>query len=452
LDCKICKIVLINQDELINHLKIHTGSRTTKGAIDKKFCCDQCDKKFFTRKDLKRHSVVHTGNREFSCPHCSQRFGRKDHMTRHAKKTHHQFYEGERQRMPSTPTPGGRVEAAKNSRKERSVSDPGPVLSARFSPDLSIGLQPLVRPNISGQTASVADDFNKLATVETMDSSSRHNLHYVLKEKGVEIGREGCAEPVYSTSVGTASSQTVDQMFTIPEACLRGGQSQSLHESEVAGLEIKANSPPVSLIGDITLPHSQSFMKTEDELKTEDERKMDIFAEDSNSTENAMKELMDEKDKIDFVSFINEIDDNIFQRKPIELTEQTQTVFCEVKEEPSSRPATPIDSVVEPLVNMQAAERDNLNRYLLPDQAKVIPKPVFIRTQSQDSLTKTKNPVLPNVHTEGTLVVPEPKQVRYSSQDLFTLEFEEDAQQLTELKGSLFLSDDDNQSYFQPWQ
>ena len=179
---------------------------------------------------------------------------------------------------------------------------------------------------------------------------------------------------------------------------------------------------------------------------------MDIFAEDSNSTENAMKELMDEKDKIDFVSFINEIDDNIFQRKPIELTEQTQTVFCEVKEEPSSRPATPIESVVEPLVNMQAAERDNLNRYLLPDQAKVIPKPVFIRTQSQDSLTKTKNPVLPNVHTEGTLVVPEPKQVRYSSQDLFTLEFEEDAQQLTELKGSLFLSDDDNQSYFQPWQ
>lgn len=45
--------------------------------MDKKFMCTQCDKKFFTRKDLKRHSVVHTGNREFCCPHCSQRFGRK---------------------------------------------------------------------------------------------------------------------------------------------------------------------------------------------------------------------------------------------------------------------------------------------------------------------------------------------------------------------------------------
>ena len=41
---------------------------------------------------LQISSVVHTGNREFCCPHCTQRFGRKDHMTRHAKKTHASFY------------------------------------------------------------------------------------------------------------------------------------------------------------------------------------------------------------------------------------------------------------------------------------------------------------------------------------------------------------------------
>ena len=73
-------------------------------------------------------SVVHTGNREFSCPHCTQRFlpqfirfsrknnllslrfGRKDHMTRHAKKTHANFYDSserlERTRLISTPLPG----------------------------------------------------------------------------------------------------------------------------------------------------------------------------------------------------------------------------------------------------------------------------------------------------------------------------------------------------------
>lgn len=39
----------------MNHLKSHTGSRAAKGAVDKKFGCNQCDKKFFTRKDLKRH-------------------------------------------------------------------------------------------------------------------------------------------------------------------------------------------------------------------------------------------------------------------------------------------------------------------------------------------------------------------------------------------------------------
>ena len=52
------KVMLIRyywQDELINHLKIHAGSRTVKGSVDKKFSCNQCDKKFFTRKDLKRH-------------------------------------------------------------------------------------------------------------------------------------------------------------------------------------------------------------------------------------------------------------------------------------------------------------------------------------------------------------------------------------------------------------
>ena len=46
------------QDELINHLKIHAGSRTVKGSVDKKFSCNQCDKKFFTRKDLKRHRYI----------------------------------------------------------------------------------------------------------------------------------------------------------------------------------------------------------------------------------------------------------------------------------------------------------------------------------------------------------------------------------------------------------
>lgn len=45
---------------------------------------------FFTQKDVKRHTVVHTGSRNFQCPFCSHRFGRKDHLVRHTKKTHNQ--------------------------------------------------------------------------------------------------------------------------------------------------------------------------------------------------------------------------------------------------------------------------------------------------------------------------------------------------------------------------
>ena len=67
------------------------GCRHTKRSpSERRFKCDQigCEKIFFTRKDVKRHMVVHTGQRNFPCPFCQQRFGRKDHLVRHAKKSH----------------------------------------------------------------------------------------------------------------------------------------------------------------------------------------------------------------------------------------------------------------------------------------------------------------------------------------------------------------------------
>merc|ERR1711935_645400 len=63
------------------------------GLNEKRFQCGQCSKRFPTSKDLKRHDVVHTGNREFQCSFCSHRFGRKDHRMRHEKKTHANEYQ-----------------------------------------------------------------------------------------------------------------------------------------------------------------------------------------------------------------------------------------------------------------------------------------------------------------------------------------------------------------------
>lgn len=67
-----------------------TTRHTKRSPSERRFKCDQmgCDRMFFTRKDVKRHMVVHTGIRNFACPFCQQRFGRKDHLVRHTKKSH----------------------------------------------------------------------------------------------------------------------------------------------------------------------------------------------------------------------------------------------------------------------------------------------------------------------------------------------------------------------------
>ncbi|XP_050724149.1 zinc finger protein PLAGL1-like isoform X3 [Eriocheir sinensis] len=88
LQCKICQKMFETKPDLIYHLKVHVGSRSVKSPSEKKFQCDHCDRRFFTRKDVKRHLVVHTGKRDFSCTICPQKFGRKDHLVRHIKKSH----------------------------------------------------------------------------------------------------------------------------------------------------------------------------------------------------------------------------------------------------------------------------------------------------------------------------------------------------------------------------
>lgn len=68
---------------------------TPEGGItvpvrERKYSCERCERRFYTRKDVRRHAVVHTGRRDFLCPRCTQRFGRRDHLTRHLKKSHAQ--------------------------------------------------------------------------------------------------------------------------------------------------------------------------------------------------------------------------------------------------------------------------------------------------------------------------------------------------------------------------
>nr|XP_018913117.1 PREDICTED: zinc finger protein PLAG1-like [Bemisia tabaci] len=88
LECKICSQVFSTKEEIVFHLKVHAGSRSAKTPADRKYQCSYCERSFFTAKDVRRHLVVHTGKRDFLCQFCPQRFGRKDHLTRHIRKSH----------------------------------------------------------------------------------------------------------------------------------------------------------------------------------------------------------------------------------------------------------------------------------------------------------------------------------------------------------------------------
>lgn len=96
---------------LLEHLGSHNdrppppeGSANAAVPVrERKYSCERCDRRFYTRKDVRRHAVVHTGRRDFLCPRCAQRFGRRDHLTRHLKKSHAQEAGLTPAGTPSTP-------------------------------------------------------------------------------------------------------------------------------------------------------------------------------------------------------------------------------------------------------------------------------------------------------------------------------------------------------------
>ncbi|KAH1173706.1 zinc finger protein PLAGL1 [Mauremys mutica] len=89
LTCRVCSQEFVGTEVLLEHLKTHAG-KPGSSTKEKKHKCDHCEHYFYTRKDVRRHMVVHTGCKDFLCQFCAQRFGRKDHLTRHVKKTHPQ--------------------------------------------------------------------------------------------------------------------------------------------------------------------------------------------------------------------------------------------------------------------------------------------------------------------------------------------------------------------------
>ncbi|XP_061191444.1 PR domain zinc finger protein 10-like [Saccostrea echinata] len=99
-ECGICHKQYESKDELLYHLKVHSGARSVKNCTEKTHACDDCGKTFYTRKDVRRHMITHTKKKDFLCQYCPQRFGRKDHLTRHLRSSHTGDNNNSRPRAP----------------------------------------------------------------------------------------------------------------------------------------------------------------------------------------------------------------------------------------------------------------------------------------------------------------------------------------------------------------
>lgn len=75
--CRVCTKTFSRSTNLNKHMKVHTGQ--------KPYFCTDCPKSFATKGDLQRHLIIHSGIKPFACHLCNQCFSRKDKLTRHLK-------------------------------------------------------------------------------------------------------------------------------------------------------------------------------------------------------------------------------------------------------------------------------------------------------------------------------------------------------------------------------
>ncbi|XP_024080325.1 zinc finger protein PLAG1-like [Cimex lectularius] len=105
LKCELCRYEAQDKDSILHHLKArHSGSRGSR-AQERKHTCPACGRSFFMKKEMWRHTVVHTGRRDFLCQFCPQAYRRHDHLLRHIRKRHSEAERPARQSPVPEETP-----------------------------------------------------------------------------------------------------------------------------------------------------------------------------------------------------------------------------------------------------------------------------------------------------------------------------------------------------------
>lgn len=79
--CRICDKIYLTKSLCNTHMRnVHLKERNHE--------CEFCTMRFYTKSDLSRHKVTHTGEKNFSCTFCNNLFATKDSLRRHLKRTH----------------------------------------------------------------------------------------------------------------------------------------------------------------------------------------------------------------------------------------------------------------------------------------------------------------------------------------------------------------------------
>lgn len=73
--CHVCGTRFSKANNLKRHLLIHTG--------DRPFVCRECGDAFTTNGDMKRHVRTHTGEKPFACRFCPAAYNQAGHLRRH---------------------------------------------------------------------------------------------------------------------------------------------------------------------------------------------------------------------------------------------------------------------------------------------------------------------------------------------------------------------------------
>nr|XP_013797172.1 PREDICTED: zinc finger and BTB domain-containing protein 7B [Apteryx mantelli mantelli] len=75
--CQVCGVRFTRNDKLKIHMRKHTGERP--------YSCQHCSARFLHSYDLKNHMHLHTGARPYECYLCHKAFAKDDHLQRHLK-------------------------------------------------------------------------------------------------------------------------------------------------------------------------------------------------------------------------------------------------------------------------------------------------------------------------------------------------------------------------------